>query len=68
METIRISLAAARVNAQMTQDEVANAMNVSKNTIISWEKYKTSPTVPQAQALSELYKIPGDMIDMCGPS
>ena len=38
METIRISLAAARVNANMTQETVANAMKVSVNTIINWEK------------------------------
>lgn len=66
METIRISLAAARVNAQMTQSDVANAMKVSKNTIINWEKYKTSPTIQQGMKLCELYNLPSEMIDMCG--
>ena len=67
MEHIRISLAAARVNANLTQDDVAKAMKVSKNTIISWEKYKTEPTVSQGLKLCELYKLPSDMIDMVGP-
>ena len=66
MESIRISLASARVNANMTQEEVANAMKVSKNTIVNWEKYKTSPSVQQGIKLCELYKLPSDMIDMCG--
>ena len=68
METIRISLAAARVNAKLTQKEVAKAMGVTNNTIINWEKYKTSPTVQQGMKLCELYHIPSDMIDMCGTS
>ena len=38
MEFPKISLAAARVNAEMTQEEVAEIMHVSKNTIINWEK------------------------------
>ncbi len=38
MNEIRISLAAARVNAKMTQKQVAEKMGVSKQTIINWEK------------------------------
>lgn len=34
----KISLAAARVNAGLTQDEVAKRMHVSKTTILNWEK------------------------------
>ena len=68
MEDFRISLAAARVNANMTQEEVAKAMQVSKNTIISWEKYKTEPTVTQSIRLCELYNIPSQYVDMVGPS
>lgn len=62
METIQISLAAARVNAGMTQREVAKTMEVSQNTVINWEKYTTEPTVGQARQLSDLYGIPWDMI------
>lgn len=62
MEMIQISLAAARVNAGLTQREVAKTLEVSQNTVVNWEKYLTEPTVGQARQLSELYKIPWDMI------
>lgn len=57
MEEFRITLAAARVNAGMTQDEVSKALKIGKNTIVSWESYKTVPTVRQAEALCELYGL-----------
>lgn len=62
MKMIQISPAAARVNAGLTQREVAKAMNVSQNTIINWEKHSSSPTINQARALAELYNIPSDAI------
>ncbi len=64
METgqLRISLAAARVNAELTQDEVSEMMHISKNTLVSWEKGKTEPKTSQAKRLSEIYKIPYDAI------
>ena len=46
MNEIRISLAAARVNARMTQQQVAEKMGVSKQTIINWEKGKVVPGIP----------------------
>lgn len=58
MAEIKISLAAARVNAVMTQEEVAKKMQVSKSTIINWEKGKKMPGVAQLYFLSNLYKIP----------
>ena len=36
-DKLQISLAAARVNAGMTQEDVAKRMHVSKNTVINWE-------------------------------
>ena len=66
MDQYYVSWAAARVNAELTQEEAANAMKVTKATIISWEKYKTEPTISQAQKLCELYKVPTDMVDMIG--
>lgn len=38
MEKLQISLAAARVNAGLTQEEVAKNMKISKNTLVNWEK------------------------------
>lgn len=62
METLQISLAAARVNAGMTQDEVAKEMHVSKTTIVNWEKGKIIPGIPEMEMLSRIYKIPQNNI------
>jgi len=59
---IQISLAAARVNARMTQEEVAKKLNVGKSTIVSWEKGEREPKIGQAMTLSNIYKIPIDYI------
>lgn len=62
MGTLQISLAAARVNAGLTQEEVAKALNVGKQTIVSWEKGKSEPKMSQSRELSELYNMPLDNI------
>lgn len=62
MEKIQISLAAARVNANLTQEEVARKMHISKQTIVNWEKGNSEPSISQSRTLSELYKIPLEYI------
>lgn len=62
MEKLQISLAAARVNAGMTQEEIARKMHVSKNTILNWEKGRVSPGIPEIEMLCKIYKIPKDSI------
>lgn len=62
MEKLQISLAAARVNAGLTQEEVAKALKVGKQTIVSWEKGKSEPKMSQSRKLSELYNMPLDYI------
>ncbi len=62
MEKLQISLAAARVNAGMTQDDVSKAMKISKNTLVNWEKGLSEPTITQGRKLSELYNMPLDNI------
>lgn len=62
METLRISLAAARVNAGMTQEEVAKRMKISKNTLVNWEKGMSEPSVTQGRELAVIYNIPLDNI------
>lgn len=58
MSEIQISLAAARVNAHMTQDEVASKMKVSNKTVVNWESGKTAISASALFDLSELYGIP----------
>lgn len=62
MERIQISLAAARVNAELTQAQVAKAMNVDRSTVRRWEKCEKIPNYDETQRLSALYKMPLDCI------
>lgn len=58
MAEIQISLAAARVNAGLTQEDMAKKMNVSKQTIVNWEKGLSEPSISQSRELSMHYGIP----------
>lgn len=55
---MQISLAAARVNANLSQEEVAKKLGKSKQTIINWEKGRTAPGIIEIEALEKIYKIP----------
>lgn len=61
---MKISIKAARVNADMTQDDVAKAIGKSKQTIVNWERGTTSIKYNDMVALSELYQIPLDNLDV----
>lgn len=50
-----ISLKAARVNAGLTQKQVAETLGITEPTVISWEKGKTVPDARMMQKLAELY-------------
>ena len=58
MKKLQISLAAARVNAGKTQDDVAKELHVGKQTIVSWERGNTQPSISQARKLSDFYNMP----------
>lgn len=62
MENIKISLAAARVNAGLTLEQACKMLKVSKNTLIKWEKGISCPTWDKVQLISEIYKFPSDHI------
>lgn len=61
---IRISLAAARVNAGYTQSEVAKLMKVSNKTICNWESGKLDPSYASLVMLCNIYKVPIDCINL----
>lgn len=61
-EVIQISLAAARVNARLTQEDVAKKMKIGKRTIINWEKGVSIPSFADLKMLSDIYGIPLDNI------
>ena len=62
MEDFKMTIAAARVNAKKTQDDVARALHVSKQTIGSWENGKTSPTVEKAIEFCRFCNVPYDRV------
>jgi DNA-binding XRE family transcriptional regulator len=57
-----ISIKAARVNAGLTQTEVADHVGKTKNTIASYESYTTTPDIQTAQAMAKLFKMSVDDI------
>lgn len=59
---MKISLAAARVNAGLTQKEAAAMLNVSNKTLASWENMKSFPNAQQIEKICELYVVPYDNI------
>lgn len=58
----KITLAAARVNAQLTQEKAADALRISRQTLIGYEKGDNAPDIHMAMAMSDLYKMPLDNI------
>lgn len=57
-----IHLKAARVNAGFTQEEVAKALNISKNTVVNYEAYRSKPDIEMAVKLASLYGMTVDDI------
>ena len=64
MSDIQITLAAARVNAGMTQEDVAKALKVGKKTIGNWENGIVIPSFASTSALAMLYGIPLENIHL----
>lgn len=62
MERFQITLASARVNAGMTQKDVAEKMHVSKRTIVNWENGKVKPKPAQFEMMCRLYNAPKDIV------
>ena len=59
---IKISMAAARVNAGLTQKQVCEALNISKTTLVSYEKGRTIPDCKTGGDLAKLYNMSTDNI------
>lgn len=68
MEPFRMSLRAARVNAEMSMDDACKALHVSKGTMSNWENGVSVPPADKAIMLAELYKTPLNCINFCRKS
>ena len=62
MKKLKISLKAARVNADMTQDDVAKEVRKTKQTIVNWETGRREIDRANFEALCRLYKVSVDDI------
>ena len=58
----RISIAACRTNANLTQREFAEKLGVSLATVTNWESGKTEPSANQLRLISEISGVPMDFI------
>lgn len=57
-----ISLKAARVNAELTQEEAAKRIGVNKSTLQKWESGKCYPSTKHIPKITEVYNIGYDDI------
>ena len=64
----RISLKACRVNAGLSQEDLAKELGVTKQTIVSWESGKSEPSAGQFKKISALTGVPMDYIDVREPN
>ena len=62
MDVFKVSLKAARVNANMLQKDAADALGIAPETLANWESGKTTPRATTLAMISELYKVPIDYI------
>ena len=59
---MKITLKAARINADLTQQEVADKLGVSKHTIFNWEGGITKPKKHTLMVLASIYNVNVDDI------
>ena len=54
----QITLAAARVNAGLSQEEAGKRIGVDRTTIVKWESGKVIPRTPYIIAMATIYNVP----------
>ncbi len=57
-----MSLAAARINAGLSQEAAAKALHISRNTLSNYENYKTIPDIDKGKEMAALYGVSVDEI------
>ncbi len=63
MGRLKISLKAARVNSNLTQEDVAMLLKKSKSTVNNWENGKTEIDKANFDSLCRIYNVhPDDII------
>ena len=62
LNKIKLTLPAARKNANMTQKDLASALGVSTTTVANWENGRTEPTISQAREIGVIVGLSIDDI------
>jgi len=57
VEGYKVSLKSARINAELTLEEASNLIEVSSNTLSSWERGITSPPLIKLDKLCDTYNV-----------
>ena len=60
---VKISIRAARVNADLSQKEAAIRLGVSNKTLGNWEKGITFPPADKIMEICKLYAVPYDYLN-----
>lgn len=60
--SMQLTLEALRVNAGMTQQDVADKLGVSRQTVMKWENGQVEPKELVIYALAKLYDVDIDYI------
>lgn len=58
----KVSMKAARINAELNLAEAADKIGVSISTVKNWEAKKTFPNQPMIERICAVYAIPYDML------
>lgn len=66
--SLAISLKAARVNVNLTQEEAANRIGVTKDTIRNWERGKYYPAVDKLEVMLRVYNVKYDDLIFLPPN
>ena len=64
MDMSKFKLKAARVNKDMTQEDVAKVLGRNKQTIVNWENGLTEIKMNDLMQLSQLYGIPIEYLEV----
>lgn len=55
---MQMTLKAARINVGYTQEQAAEKIGVSSDTISNWERGKCFPGVPMLKQIEKVYGVP----------
>lgn len=57
---MKVTLKAARTNVGLTQQEAADKIGVTVDTMSNWERAKSFPNALQIRRIEEVYGVPYD--------